>query len=57
MNDFLEQLQFPVLLFGPDDTLEIVEDAKRLATTNTLGLKHRIVLNNLIIDGDGNCDL
>jgi hypothetical protein len=52
--DLINSLRFPVLLFGQDNSLEILSTLLQLTTTNKLGLKHGIVLNNLIVDCNGN---
>lgn len=51
----IERFKYPLLLFGPDNTLEVISSKDQLTITNKLGLKHGIVLNNTLVDEDGNC--
>lgn len=45
---------FPIIIIGPEKTLEVCKNKRALTITTKLGLNKRIQLNNTLVDSRGN---
>lgn len=47
-------ITFPIIIIGPERTIEICKSARALTITTKLGLNKQIQINNELIDSNGN---